>query len=105
MKSASYHSFFRNFSNRIRLNIILSLSRRPLSVTEIVKAVGEEQSKVSHHLIGLAKCGILNVKRRGKQRIYSLNRKSVNPLLRAAERHIQNCEGRCCKNENGCLFG
>ena len=93
MKRNSYDNFFVNFSNGTRLAIILCLKEKPLSVSEIVEEVGGEQSNVSHHLEGLRRCKILNVKKKGKKRIYSLNKKTVIPILRLVERHVcNNCE-------------
>ena len=101
MNFNTYHNFFGNFSNSTRLGIILLLRDGPLSVSDIVEKTGEEQSKVSHNLSRLVKCDILNVKREGKRRIYSLN-EEVLPVLEMAEKHIKNCKMRC-KSEK-CLF-
>ncbi|MBU0466116.1 MAG: metalloregulator ArsR/SmtB family transcription factor [Nanoarchaeota archaeon] len=93
MKSRSYDSFFANFSNGTRLAIILCLKEKALSVGEIVEKVGGEQSNVSHHLEHLRRCKILNVEKKGKKRIYSLNKKTVMPMLRLVEKHVcNNCE-------------
>jgi ArsR family transcriptional regulator len=96
MKTKSYDSFFANFSNATKLGIMKSLMDGPLSVGELVEKIGEEQSNVSHHLQSLTKCKILTVKKNGKQRIYSLNKKTVGPMLGLVERHVDNyCEGNC----------
>ncbi|MFH1222011.1 MAG: metalloregulator ArsR/SmtB family transcription factor [Candidatus Micrarchaeota archaeon] len=103
MKFSSYHNFFRNFANPVRLGIILALEKKQLCVGELVKATGEEQSKVSHHLAMLAQCGIVSAKRKGKQKIYSLNADAA-PVLALAERHVKKCK-RGCKNAKNCLSG
>ncbi|MDD5133543.1 MAG: metalloregulator ArsR/SmtB family transcription factor [Candidatus Nanoarchaeia archaeon] len=96
MKFLSYNSFFMNFANKTKLNIILFLKEGPLSVNDIVKKTGMEQSKVSHNLTRLTKCKILTVEQKGKQRIYSLNKKTVVPLLNLVKNHIrQNCPMNC----------
>lgn len=100
MKFESYNNFFSNFSNKTKLNIILFLKEGPLSVTDIVKKTGMEQSKVSHNLTRLTKCNILKVEQQGKKRIYSLNKKTVVPLLNIVKKHIyKNCPIKCggCK--------
>ncbi|MBS3077325.1 winged helix-turn-helix transcriptional regulator [Candidatus Pacearchaeota archaeon] len=95
MKQISYENFFANFSNKTRLGILTALMDGPLSVSEIVDKVGGEQSNVSHHLESLRKCSILNVKKEGKKRIYSLNKKTVYPMLELVEKHVGGCGGSC----------
>ena len=95
MKNKSYENFFANFSNHTRMQIIGALMEKPMSVSEIVAKVGEEQSNVSHHLQHLTKCKILGVKKKGKQRIYAINKKTVNPMLKLVESHTYGCGGSC----------
>jgi len=95
MKKKSYNHFFMNFANKTKFDIIMALRNRPLSVLEIVKKVGKEQSAVSHDLRSLARCHILNSKKKGKQRIYSLNKRTVLPLLKIVERHVKKYCKRC----------
>jgi DNA-binding transcriptional ArsR family regulator len=96
MKCDSYEIFFRNFSNRTKFDIVMSLKNKPMSVMELSKALHEEQSKVSHSLTSLAKCGILSVKQQGKQRIYSLNKETVMPILELVQKHVEkHCTGKC----------
>lgn len=98
MKCRAYDTFFGNFTNETKLKIIYTLREKPLSVREIGKRIGEEQSKVSHNLSKLSKCNILAMRREGKQRIYSLNKKTVLPILKLVEKHVQAyCLGRCGK--------
>jgi len=94
----SYYSFFRNLANKTKFSIIMALKSGPLSVTEISKRVDEEQSKVSHNLKKLCQCHILDVKKQGKKRIYSLNKDTVIPLIDLVTKHVKiNCAGRCHK--------
>jgi len=98
MKNYSYNNFFMNFSNKTKLNIILALENRPLSVNEITEKVKGEQSKISHNLGKLLQCHILDVKQKGKQRIYSLNSETVIPMLRIVKKHVKkNCLMGCNK--------
>ena len=98
MKFSSYDNFFKNFANKTKFMIIMHLKNKPMSVNELAKKMGEEQSKISHNLTKLYKCNILTVKQKGKQRIYSLNKDTIIPVLRLAEKHVEKyCEGRCYK--------
>ena len=98
MKENSYYMFFKNLSNKSKFNIIMSLRDGPMSVNDITKKVGEEQSKVSHNLRSLRSCNILKVKQDGKKRIYSLNGKTIIPIIQIVETHVKNnCTRGCCK--------
>jgi DNA-binding transcriptional ArsR family regulator len=94
MKKSSYEKFFTNFSNKTRFGIITSLMEGPLSVGEISEKTGEEQTNISHNLSGLVRCNILKVKKDGKKRIYSLNKRTVGPMLKLVEQHTYGC-GDC----------
>jgi len=98
MNCPSYNLFFETISNKTRLKIIESLIKGEKSVNEICKAVNEEQSKVSHNLKKLADCNFLDVKSEGKQRIYSLNKDTITPILKLVEKHVSmHCKGGCNK--------
>ena len=101
MINNSYHVFFNSFANKSKLDIIIALREKPLNVKEIVKRTRQEQSAVSHNLMKLAKCHILDVRRKGKERIYSLNKETISPLFEMAEKHVKNnCNGKCfCKDK------
>lgn len=96
MKNKSYNNFFMNFSSRSKFDIIMALREGPLSVSDIARRVGGEQSAVSHNLAHLSMCRILNVRQEGKMRVYSLNRETVIPMLETVEKHVKkHCLGRC----------
>ena len=100
MSNNSYENFFVNFANKTKLDIILSLKEKPRSVSEIVKATNVEQSAISHNLKKLNECKIVEVEKKGKERIYSLNKKTVLPMMNIVRRHIEkNCDKKCrsCK--------
>ncbi len=98
MKCTSYEDFFKNFANKTKFKIIMLLKNKPMSVNELSKAMKEEQSKISHNLAKLYKCNILTVKQKGKQRIYSLNKDTVLPVIQLVEKHVEkHCDGRCHK--------
>ena len=96
MSRNSYDNFFMNFATKSKFDIIMALRGGPLSVTEIARKVGDEQSAVSHNLLKMSGCHILNVRKAGKQRIYSLNEETVMPLLSLVESHVKRCCLRGC---------
>lgn len=98
MNCPSYELFFETFSNKTRMKIIEALSLGPKSVTQICKITGEEQSKVSHNLKKLIQCHFLDVSRKGKKRIYSLNKDTIIPVLGLVEKHVSKyCKEVCHK--------
>ncbi len=94
MKCKAYNLFFETISSKTRLRILEALNNKPMNVTEICKALNEEQSKISHNLRNLVSCSFLDIKKDGKKRIYSLNKETIVPLMRLAEKHV----GKYCKN-------
>lgn len=105
MKKRAYHNFFANFANKTRLNIILCLMLHSMSVNEIAEKINEEQSKISHNLKSLIDCHILDVKKEGKRRMYSVNKKTVIPLLDVAQMHVNNnCRIKCGKEFQSCML-
>ena len=98
MKCYAYNKFFETIDNKTRLKILELLQNRPMSVTEICNALKEEQSKISHNLRCLADCHFLDVKQQGKQRIYSLNKETIVPLIKLVEKHVARyCSEFCPK--------
>ncbi len=98
MKCNAYHLFFGNLSNPLKIEIITALKEKPLSVMELGKKLKTEQSKLSHALINLKRCSIVEVKEEGKKRIYSLNKKTIIPILKIIDKHkINFCPG--CKQK------
>ena len=96
MKNNSYVGFFSNFTNGTKLKIIASLAGGPLTVGEIARINGIEQSNVSHNLSSLLECQIVSCEKDGKRRLYSLNKKTVYPLLKIAKKHVRcNCSLDC----------
>lgn len=103
MKFFSYYNFFKNFSNPLRLWIILLLRKKRQSVSELVKQTGAEQSKISHHLSILKRCKIIKAERKGKYVFYSLDERVI-PLLRVAEKCVEKCSKRC-EYAKSCIYG
>jgi len=98
MNNKTYHLFFSNLSNPLRIGIISALKKAEngLSVGELASALWVEQSKLSHALAGLKECNLVIVKQKGKKRIYSLNKKTLLPILEIIDQHAkENCGGNC----------
>ncbi len=100
MKCYSYNLFFETFSNRTRMLIIDALMSGPKSVGEICKITKQEQSKISHSLKKLMECNFLDVERKGKHRVYSLNKDTIIPILKLVERHVHRYCGEECKKKS-----
>lgn len=67
-----------------------------MSVSELMTRIDVEQSKLSHALLNLKECSIVDVEQIGKQRIYSLNKRTIIPILKIIDKHKLNfCQG--CK--------
>ena len=93
----SYHVFFSNLANPLKIGIILSLRRKEKNVGEISRELNVEQSKVSHALTSLKNCKIAESKQKGKERIYHLNKKTIVPILNVIDKHASTfCKGGCC---------
>jgi len=98
MNYKTYNIFFSKLANPLRIKIVSNLDKKDMSVTELADNLKVEQSKISHALKELKKCSIVNVKKEGKKRIYSLS-KTIIPILRLIDCHSENCTkcGGCGK--------
>lgn len=97
---STYHIFFRNLANPLKIKIISALKDKESSVGDLTYELKVEQSKISHALALLRKCKIVEVKKKGKERIYSLNKKTIIPLLKMIDEHSKSfCK---CKECKGC---
>ncbi len=96
MNNKTYHIFFRNLANPLKMRIISALREKENSVNELSKNLKIEQSKVSHALTTLKCCNIVKVKQKGKQRIYFLNKNTIVPMLKLIDKHAKTfCKGIC----------
>lgn len=94
--SETYHVFFTNLANPLKIRIICSLREKDKNVSEISEELGVEQSKISHALASLKCCNIVNVKQKGKERIYFLNKETIIPMLKLIDKHAKTfCKGVC----------
>ena len=100
MNNSTYHIFFNNLANPLRIKIVTSLKDKEKNVTELSKELKVEQSKVSHALRNLKSCKIVDVKQKGKERIYSLNKKTIVPMLKLIDKHAKSfCDCKNCTKE------
>lgn len=88
--------FFETLGNQKRWEIITLLEDGPLRATEISDKLGYEQSLTSHHLGRLLRCGFVHVQPNGAERIYSLNKDTIEPLLKVVHRHIDTYCAKVC---------
>ncbi len=93
MAEKAYKLFFGTLANKNRLKIINLLRKGSKCVNEITKELNFNQTTVSHNLKILQKCGFVFVEKKGKHRYYSLNKKTIKPLMEMIDKHMhQFCE-------------
>ena len=89
--------FFKAFSNPTRIAIIEELRKGKKCVKELCEALGLEQSRVSHNLSCLVDCGFVEVERVGRERIYTLDKEHILPILEHMDAHLSAYEERLRK--------
>ncbi len=100
MNHNSYHVFFTNLANPLKIGIILELRKGDKNVTELVRELNVEQSKISHALQSLKNCNIVDVETKGKERVYFLNKDSIVPMLNLIDKHAAvHCKNKCVFRE------
>ena len=88
----AYKLFFNTFSGIDRLKILNLLRKRPMNVTEIINELKIDQTNASHNLKKLKLCGFVDSKKEGKYRKYYLNKKTIFPILKLIDKHMEkNC--------------
>jgi DNA-binding transcriptional ArsR family regulator len=92
------YGFFSTLANPTRLAIIELLYDKPMTVTELVKKIGQEQSMVSHNLRPLTQCKFVTRKRKGKNNVYYLNHETIDPILIAVDNHAE----KYCRHGENC---
>ena len=80
--------FFKLFSNKNRLEIILALAAENLTVSQIVAATGLSQSLVSQQLKMLKAARIVTSRRLGKTSLYSLFDRHILQILEDVQEHL-----------------
>ncbi len=93
----SYDIFFKTLADPAKLDILNLLTKHSLSVNQLCKKLNFEQSRVSHNLKTLTERGFVEVARKGKQRIYSVEQKTVLPLLGLIDVHVEKYYKHYCE--------
>jgi len=97
--SETCNLFFSTLANSTRLAILEFLQDGPKNVTEIANALNQEQSMISHNLRPLEKCRFVFSERRKKERLYSLNKETVEPIFKIFRYHSK----KYCPTGGKCL--
>jgi DNA-binding transcriptional ArsR family regulator len=92
----TYVNFFKTLNNDTRLGIVLCLKDNSKNVSQLSSELEMEQSRISHNLQCLEKNGFVTVKQEGKQRIYSLNKDTIGPILVAVKKHMSKYKINSC---------
>lgn len=102
MKDLSYKRFFTTLGNENRLKIIHFLSKKgPQNVSQIVDGTKLEQTAVSHNLKRLLSCQFVHLQSNGKERVYSINKETIKPLLALMDKHVNTfCKKACVACEH-----
>ncbi len=90
----TYKFFFGALANPNRLQIINILRDGKKNVTQICEETNFEQTMVSHNLKVLEYHGMVFMEKEGKYRNYSVNKKTIKPLLEFVDDHMKQY---CCK--------
>jgi len=95
----SFDDFFSVLGNKQRVKILQFLNREgPKSVTDITNKLEIEQSAVSHDMKRLLACHFVSVKRNGKERIYEINKDTIQPLFNLIRKHVENYCAKGCEH-------
>lgn len=97
MICTTYKMFFGTLADPAKLEIITLLNREPKNVSQISTMLKREQSCVSHNLRKLKELGFVTVQQRGKERVYYLDKKVIQPLLRLIQGHVDTYYAHYCR--------
>ena len=101
MKDTYPHKCLSVLGNEVRINIIAFLQEKPMTVNELCKKIGKEQSLVSHALKQLRHCNFVDFRKNGKEREYYLKsdifKKKNKPLFELIEEHATKYCGKTKK--------
>lgn len=82
-------SILKAIANPTRLKLIDALRKKPLTVGELCKVTGFEQSRVSHSLKYLAERCFVKAEKQGRMMKYSLNKETILPIVIMVDEHIK----------------
>src|SRR5690349_8821056 len=84
-KKRFFIKLFKSLSNDGRLDLLIELGSGERNVTELVKAVKQKQSSVSHNLSNLIASGLVHCRQDGAFRYYSLDAKLAMPIVKSIQ--------------------
>ena len=84
----AYKLFFGTLVSESRLKIINLLRKSRKNVSEIISELRIDQTSVSHDLARLKRCGFVESEVDRKYRYYSLNKKTIKPLMEMIDEHM-----------------
>ena len=99
MLEKAYKIFFGTLANRNRLKIINALRKGAKCVHEICRELNFNQTTVSHNLKRLLRCGFVFVEKKGKHRYYTLNNKTIKPLMSLIDEHMHGYGEKIARGE------
>ena len=99
--SETCYRFFSTLANPTRLAVLENLVEGSRNVSQLAESLRQEQSMISHNLSPLVKCSFVQVERRGKERIYSINKETMDALFRIVENHAE----KFCPTGGKCTAG
>ena len=78
-------TFFQALADPTRIRILELLAERPMTVTELVAALGSAQGRVSSHLSCLRWCGYVRAEVDGRYNRYTLIDDRIREIVRFGE--------------------
>ena len=97
--SETCHLFFSTLANPTRLAILELLRNGPKNVTTIAEELNLEQSLISHNLKNLERCNFVFTERKIKEKFYTLNKETMEPIFKTFDFHAK----KYCPTKGKCL--
>jgi DNA-binding transcriptional ArsR family regulator len=72
---------FKMLANPVRLEILLTLSKRKVCVNSLSELVSRRQANISQHLSIMKNMGIIDSQRAGKKQCYYITNQEVRKLV------------------------
>lgn len=99
MKYVVFDDFFAVLGNKQRVRILQYLNHAgSQSVSDICTALNLEQSAVSHNMKRLSDCHFVEMEPHGKERRYSINTVTVQPLFALIDQHVRSYCSKGCNH-------
>jgi ArsR family transcriptional regulator len=85
--------FFKLFSDKTRVGILLALSASEMCVCDLSMLLQMKQPAISQHLKSLRQMRVVRTRREGKVVFYALDDEHIHSVLELGLRHIREAEG------------